>query len=224
MFDKMVKKIKRTLGYPIVPVELSDADILEIITDCMEDLYEYSSDYEVITVPTSKVIDLSALAGLAKVKDVVQADGSIVDSDEGIASVILGMQGGVYTQDYHNLVQSRMILKAQQRLVSSTTKSLSWRVVGTKLYVDSPDEVTSVTITYVKTWDDESKMDRYWNQMLTRYAGARVNEVIGRARNKYKSSEGLYEVDSSMLDTALEDINKIFEELRTNDVLFPSEL
>ena len=88
----------------------------------------------------------------------------------------------------------------------------------------APSDVSYITVVYTNTWEDESTMDTYWNQMLTRYATARVNEVVGRARSKYKSSEGLYEVDSTMLDTALEDITKIFEELRSNDLLLPSEL
>ena len=223
MSDKMVKKIKRNLGFPIVPVELLDAEILEIIEDCKDDLYEYSSDYGFITVPVTTSIDLSTLPS-TRVKDVIIGSSDSTDTGDGISEALLGLQGGVYTADYRNLIQSRMLLKSQQRLVSSVSEPLNWRTAGGFLYLDAPSDVSHITVVYVNTWEDESTMDTYWNQMLTRYATARVNEVVGRARSKYKSSEGLYEVDASMLDTALEDITKIFEELRSNDLMLPSEL
>lgn len=223
MFDKMVKKIKRNLGFPIVPVELPDTEILEIIEDCKDDLYEYSSDYGIMTVPVTPSIDLSTLPS-TRIKDVIIGSSDSSDSGDGISEALLGLQGGVYTADYRNLIQSRMLLKSQQRLVASVSKPLSWRVANSFLYLDAPSEIQYVTVVYIKPWEDEATMDSYWNQMLTRYSTARVNEVIGRARSKYKSSEGLYEVDATMLDTALEDITKIFEELRSSDLMLPSEL
>lgn len=222
LHEKMIKKIKRTLGYPIVPVELPDSEILEIIQDCASELYEYSSEYKFVTLPVAKSIDLSQFTDLVLVKDVKYATSDTTDS-QGLEGLVVGIQGGVYTQDYHNLIQNRMILKAQQRLVTSVTDPLSWRVNGTELYIDYPDGVSAITIMYIKSWDD-GILSPYWDKMLTRYSTARVNEVVGRARSKYKSSEGLYEVDASMLDTALEDITQIFEELRASDIMLPSEL
>ena len=94
MFDKMVKKIKRTLGFPIVPVELPDTEILEIIEDCKDDLYEYSSDYGFITVPVTASIDLSTLPS-TRVKDVIVGSSDSSDSGDGISEALLGLQGGV---------------------------------------------------------------------------------------------------------------------------------
>lgn len=218
-FDRMITKIKRTLGYPIVPVELLDDDILAIIQDACEDLYEYSSDYEAKTLPFTTMIDLTTIEDLALVRDVQSASNTSGGSDSLVPYV-----GPGYIKGYNDLIDTRMIIKSQQRLANSLTKPLSWRVVGKKLMIDAPTDTSSVTVLYVKKWEDESELDSYWNSILTKYATAKVHEVVGRARSKYKSSEGLYEVDASMLDSAQETINTILEELRASDILMASEL
>lgn len=221
MVDNILRKVKYSLGYPIVDVELKDEHIVQIIQDSMKELNNFSSDVVTQTVSVQgRVIDLTSITDLYEVLEVIESS-----SLKGVANygqALMGMEGGYsITQTSGSIrpIQRAMIIRSQEKLISTLDPEVCWDRVGNELYLSK--DMTSCTLNYIKKWVNEVDLDNYWESIIIRHASNNVKILIGRARRKYKSSKSLHEIDDTMLDEGTNDQIELMKELREKQLILP---
>lgn len=231
--DKLLRRVKGELGYPVVTIELDDENINEIIKDSMDFINEYSNNFGAITtnIESGNSIDLKNYPDIYKVVKVMDSNTKSSGGDLTPEDMVFGSTaykrgiryGGSITsgQCCHSVDISQVIMlnKVQDKFASSLSRELHFSVLGNTLYI--PDETGSVTLIYIKKIDETNVNDEdpIVEEWIVRHASATLKKLLGKARKRYTSSKALFELDTDIYSEGEQELEKLMEELRNSDLI-----
>lgn len=220
--DDYIENIMIKLGSPIVDIESKD-QVEEIVKIAFEELKSYISDTETLTLPYSKVIDVSEYS----INNVVYLMRSKNVSGPGGFQDIMYIysRANAFGTSYTLADYSRTLLAQQNRNALATDLDFHFDKRENKLYVYAQQPVpTYITLVYTRDYEDVSDIiEPYWQNMLKRLSLAMTKEVLGRIRGKYTLNSATYNLDSDkLLAEAQAELTEIRTYLNNNsDLLLP---
>lgn len=219
--DDYVNYIKLSLGSSVVTVEIED-DIPSIVKMAFDELKNYITDAETMTVPYATVIDLK---------------------DKNVANVIYVMRGNcknglgnlqdimyIYSRQsalssYTITDYTRALLTMQNKSALATDMDFEYDKRNDKLYLYAQNMVpATVTLVYTREYTDVSEIiEPFWQNLLRRLSIAMTKEVLGRVRGKYNLNSATYNLDAdALLSEAQSELTEIRTYLNSNsDMLLP---
>ena len=216
----IVKYIERQLGGQVLDLELTPADIVDIINDSFMEVKHYIEDLYTVTVPYSECIDLS--------KYNVHSVESVLRSEDAIATgatfpipamIMTNNITGVYNlNNYANALLTKRNINT-----ISTDMEFYWDGPNKKLYlVANPIRPISVTIKFKPEYFSvEDIHEDYWDTQIRRLALGQCKVALGRIRSKYTSNSSKFQLDgNTLLQEGQTEIQEIRQRLDENRNLF----
>lgn len=194
---KIVQYIESQLGGQVLELELTPADIKQIVEQAFEEIVHYMTDLYTVTVPYAQCIDLKKY-NIDSVDSVLRGDDSILT---GIPYMIPAMDysnvTGVYNIDaYANALQVKRNLNTL-----STDMDFVWDKPNRKLYLTAnPNIPTKVTIVFKPEYHSvEDIREQHWETQLRKLALGMTKVILGRIRSKYTSNSAKFQLDGNTL-------------------------
>lgn len=216
-----VDNIKLQLGASIVTVEV-ESDIADIVRLAFNELKNYISDNETITVPYRQVIDLTDMK-IANISYVMRSKTATGPGGFQDIMYIYTRQGamGMYSlSDY-----ARSLLAQQNKNMIATDLDFHYDKRNENLYIYAQQPVPNyVTLMYTPDYESvEEIIEPFWQQLLQRLSLALTKEVLGRVRGKYTPLSAAYSLDADkLLAEAQQELTEIRAYLQSNsDMLLP---
>lgn len=220
--EEYIENLKLDLTGGILNLELNDKQLESVVKKSLWELQRYTNETKLMTIPFSKCIDLTN-SNISAVVNVYRPNKSgEVDTDksEGISSQdpMSMQQWMVYSTGYgmYNLSDWLMNYSAYNTMqqisnTSSTDLAYKFDKSENKLYVNTVDSLTMITIEYIPIYQsvEDVKMD-YWQDMLYKLSLANTKRILGRIRTKFSQTNPLWETDGA---TILEEGNTEYKEL-----------
>lgn len=224
---KMIKRVKRELGYPLIDIELDDDAIQEIVEDSIEDLNPYAGHYKAQTVNlTNGYADLTTYEDIFEVVGIISAESDTTITNDGLSDIAVDCLGYMTNSNspYTKFTDRLLLQAARKKLISSFTEDTNFKVVNDILYV-SPT-YSQITIEYRPKWttDDISSMTNEMYTMLSRYVLDKCKITIGRARKKYSSNNAVFNLDVDILEEGQSDLDELLKNLNENQLILPEFL
>lgn len=209
------------LGSSVINVEVEDI-LSDIVDMSFNELKNYITDVETMTLPFSSVIDLSG----KKVANVVYLMRSRTTTGPG------GLQDAMYiysrqsvSSSYSMRDYSRSILAKQNMSLLSTDLDFNHDKREEKLYIHvHQPHPTKITLVYTPEYEHvEEIIEPFWQNLLKRLSVAHAKEILGRIRGKYQLNSATYNLDSDqLLSEAQAELSDIRAYLNANtDILLP---
>lgn len=220
-----VDYVMKNLGNQILKIELSEAQVEEVVKMALGELTHYINDTKSITVPYNSVIDTSKWPLKVSVVNYVMRGQSAINYIPVDAISSYYVNGVRFGNGGLNLDQISTALQAQGNMNAiSTDLDFRFEKDEQKLYVTcNAVKPKSLTIDYMPEYTcvDDIK-EPYWQNYLKRFSLAMTKVILGRIRSKYKLNSSQYSLDG---DTMLSEGNSELQEIRTtlqnnNDSLF----
>lgn len=235
--EKVLRRVKGELGYPVVTIEVKDEDIKDIIRDSVEFINEYSNSLNAITVPidSGNSIDLSQYPEIYKVVKVMEDKTST--SGEGYRSEMMLMGSLAFGRSVrtgyssgcpygHTVDSSQLIMlnKAREKFLNSMAREINFSVLGSRVYI--PNRTGTVTLIYIPRLDPESisSNDPVIVDYVIRYASATLKKLVGKARKRYTSSKALFEHDTDVYSEGEQEMDKLMEELKGSSLILAESI
>lgn len=213
---KIVKYIERQIGGDVLELELTPAQIKEIVDDAFDELKHYISDTYTVTVPFAKCIDLKKY-NIDAVDRVTRTNDSILSGTSYLVPVAMypNTYSGIYdVQDFANALMVKKNLN-----ILSTDMDYHWDKPNRKLYISAnPQTPSFVTISFKpEYYSCEDIREMFWETKLKRLALAMAKIIIGRIRSKYTPNNATFGLDGpTMLQEGLSELQAIRDELDEN--------
>lgn len=194
---KIVQYIESQLGAQVLDIELTPAQIKQIVEQCFEELVHYMTDIYTVTVPYANCIDLSKY-NIDTVESVLRAQDSI---QTGLVFDIYGVSlanitGSLDLDSYTNALLTKRNLN-----ILSTDMDFIWDKPNKKLYlVANPNQPSAVTINFKPEYFSvEDIREQHWDTQLRKLALGTTKIVLGRIRSKYTSNSSKFQLDGQTL-------------------------
>lgn len=220
--DDYCENILTKLGSPILDIEAKD-QVEQVVKMAFEEIKSYIADTETLTLPYSKVIDVSD----HKINNVVYLMRSKNVSGPGGFQDIMYIYSrtAAFGTSYSLADYSRTLLAQQNRNALATDLDFHFDKRENKLYIYAQQPVpTYVTLVYTRDYEDVSEIiEPYWQNMLKRLSLAMMKEVLGRIRGKYNLNSATYSLDADkLLAESQAELTEIRTYLNNNsDLLLP---
>lgn len=208
------------LGGDFIELEIKDS-FNKVVNQSLEELKEYLTLNQFVTVPYSNRIDLSKY----KVRSIIavyreQASDSVTNSAGSTDAFLLsvGMVQGI-PYDMNRYIQLMKVRQIKNTI--STDLDYIWN--DPYLYIHQNSMKSSlVTIEYTPAIESvEDITDDYWIGKLKKLCLANAKIILGRVRGKYKLANALYDNDSQqILSEGLQEKQEIMNFLQENSDTF----
>ena len=235
-YEEIIEEIRLTLTGGIIDLGLDDKTLKQVINKALRELNGYCDETKLITVPFSKCIDLSGF-NVRYVSNVYRTDAvgsgtsgqtssSYINSSNGISDVDPMMANWyIYSNGYsmYNLNDWVLNYSAYNVLnqienTISTDLAFTYEDENNKLYVNTVDSPSYITIRYVPMFKDPSELkEDYWIDILLQLSIAYTKIILGRIRSRYNLNNGLWSGDgATLLEEGNEELTRLQEILRAN--------
>lgn len=226
--DELVRRVKYSVGYPVVTIEADDDVIVNIINDSMRELNKYSNEIAAKTVQIEKgnSIDLKNHPDIYRVLKVMEEKNQKSVTDNILGEVVsyprIGSRVGSYGSSAccHMYDSSQMMLlyKTLGQFRSSMQKDLDFSEYGQTLYI--PDKTGTVTLIYIVRWskEDYDSISDDMKNLIVRHASNSLKMLLGKARKKYTSNKAVFELDSDIYSEGESDQRELMEELKSLEI------
>lgn len=227
--DEILRRVKYSIGYPVVTVELPDEEIQNIIKDSMKSMNKYSNEISAGTVSIEKgnSIDLKNHPEIYRVLRVLEprdtspfgATNNVMGSDiafsrSGVRSV--SIFGGCTCR--FDSGQMAMLYKTAEKFNSSMQDDIEFAEYNSIIYI--PDRTGDVTLVYIPKWDP-GKIENISDEMIdliVKHASCKLKMLLGKARKRYTSNKALFEMDYDIYSEGEEELNNLMEELKSLEI------
>jgi len=211
------------LGSSVVTVEIEE-DIPRIVEMAFNELKNYITDVETMTVPYSQVIDLTDKQ-VANIIYVMRGHNNSGPGGFQDVMYIYSRQSALNT--YTLTDYERALLAQQNKNALATDMDFYYDKRNEKLYLYAQQALpTTVTIAYTMEYKSvEEIIEPHWQNILKRLAVAMTKEVLGRVRGKYTLNSAAYNLDAdTLLSESQAELTAIREYLHANsDIVFPMD-
>lgn len=224
--DDYVKYIRLQLGGTILKLEC-DESIPDIVEMAFNELRNYVTDIDTITVPYSSCIDVSKY-DMAVVHYIMRGTASSMGLSQLQDAMYLyvNQSNWALQSDYAERIANAMLIQQNKSMIS-TDLDFDYDKRENKLYVYCHQmRPQTITIAYSRELHSvEDIYEPFWQDKLKKLALAMTKEVLGRIRSKFTPSNATYTLDgNTLLSEAQSELADIREFLDTNsDVLFPMD-
>ena len=224
--DEYVKWIELNLGGTVVALECKE-QLPEIVEMAFEELKNYITDIDTLTLPYNRVIDLSKY-NVASVHYVMRGSNNSTSLQQLQDSMYLyiNQSNWALQSDYSDRIANAMLI-AQNKSMISTDLDHYYDKLNNKLYIHAQQlRPTTITIAYSREYRAvEDIYEPFWQEKLRRLALALTKEILGRIRSKYTPQNATYQLDgATLLSEAQAELTAIRTWLDSNsDVLFPMD-
>lgn len=224
--DNYVSWIRLQLGGTVVAIEC-DEQLPQIVDMAFQELRNYITDIETLTLPFNRVIDLSEFK-VANVHYVMRGSNNSTSLQQLQDSMYLyvNQSNWALQSDYADRIANAMLI-AQNKSMISTDLDHYYDKQENKLYIHAQQlRPTSLTIAYTREYESvEDIYEPFWQEKLRRLALALTKEILGRIRSKYTPQNATYQLDgATLLSEAQSELSAIRQWLDSNsDMLFPMD-
>lgn len=224
--DEYVKWIRLQLGGTVLKLEC-DESIPEIVEMSFNELKNFITDIDTLTLPFSTVIDLSSY-NVASVHYIMRGASNSAGLTQLQDSMYLyiNQSNWALQSNYAERVANAMLIQ-QNKALLSTDLDFQFDKLNNTLYVFCQQlQPRSITIAYTKEFKSvEDIFEPFWQEKLRRLALAHTKEILGRIRSKYTSNTSSYQLDGeTLLSEAQAELSDIRQFLDSNsDMLFPMD-
>lgn len=205
----IVRYIEKQLGGDVLELELTPAQVKEIVDEAFDELKHYISDTYTITVPFSKCIDLKKY-NIDAVDRVTRCNDSILSGTSYLVPIAMypNTVTGIYdVQDYANALMVKKNLN-----ILSTDMDYHWDKPNRKLYISAnPQTPSFVTISFKpEYYSCEDIREMYWETQLRKMALAMAKIITGRIRSKYTPNNATFDLDGpTILQEGLTELQNV---------------
>ncbi len=205
----IVRYIEKQLGGDVLELELTPAQVKEIVDEAFDELKHYISDTYTITVPFSKCIDLKKY-NIDAVDRVTRCNDSILSGTSYLVPIAMypNTVTGIYdVQDYANALMVKKNLN-----ILSTDMDYHWDKPNRKLYISAnPQTPSFVTISFKpEYYSCEDIREMYWETQLRKMALAMAKIITGRIRSKYTPNNATFGLDGpTILQEGLTELQNV---------------
>lgn len=226
--SEYLSEIRLELTGNILELELDDKTLEQIVNKALREVQRYIDSTKLMTIPYAKCIDLTD-SKVSSVSRVYRVDGF------GLTDYTGGQVDPFYAQAFfsfssganmYNLSQFTANFGAwntmlQIRNTISTDLQFQEDKQSHKLYINTLDNPTFITIEYVPKFEDVSEVESdYWIDIICRMSIALTKLYVGRVRSRYSQSNALWTQDGeTLLAEANEELTNLRETLRVNSQL-----
>lgn len=224
--DDYVNWIKLTLGGTVVSLECEE-QLPQIVEMAFEELKNYITDIDTLTLPFNNVLDLSNY-NVASVHYIMRGSNNSTSLQQLQDSMYLyiNQSNWALQSDYADRIANAMLIQQNKSMIS-TDLDFYFDKLENKLYIHSQQLCpTSITIAYTREYNAvEDIYEPFWQEKLRRLALALTKEILGRIRSKYTPSNATYQLDgATLLSEAQAELTELRQWLDANsDVLFPMD-
>lgn len=211
------------LGSSVVTVEIED-DVPRIVELAFNELKNYITDIETMTLPYSNVIDLTD----KKVANVIYVMRGHNNSGPGGFQDVMYIYSRQSALNTYTLTDyARALLAQQNKNTLATDLDFHYDKRNEKLYLYAQQALpTTVTLAYTPEYESvEEIIEPHWQNLLKRLSVAMTKEVLGRVRGKYTLNSATYNLDAdTLLSEAQAELTAIRDYLHANsDMLLPMD-
>lgn len=205
----IVRYIEKQLSGDVLELELTPAQVKEIVDEAFDELKHYISDTYTITVPFSKCIDLKKY-NIDAVDRVTRCNDSILSGTSYLVPIAMypNTVTGIYdVQDYANALMVKKNLN-----ILSTDMDYHWDKPNRKLYISAnPQTPSFVTISFKpEYYSCEDIREMYWETQLRKMALAMAKIITGRIRSKYTPNNATFGLDGpTILQEGLTELQNV---------------
>lgn len=229
-----INEIKLELTGNLLSLEVTDDTLELVVKKAFREVQRFIDTTKLITVPFSKCIDLSS----SKVSSVTRIFRSVgylgsasQDSNNMQVDPMYAMQwqfltgsGDIYNLNDWIMNYASWNTVLQMRNTTSTDLSFKQDKQAEKLYINTLDKPTTITIEFVPKFEDVNEITSdYWIDILVRMSIALTKMTLGRIRSRYIQSNALWTQDGeTLLQEGNKEIETLRETLRVNSqLMFP---
>lgn len=222
--DDYVNWIRLQLGGTVVTLECEE-QLPEIVEMAFQELRNYITDIDTLTLPFNRVIDLSSY-NVATVHYVMRGSNNSTSLQQLQDSMYLyiNQSNWALQSDYADRIANAMLI-AQNKSMISTDLDFYYDKLYSKLYIHAQQlRPTTITIAYTREYEKvEDIFEPFWQEKLRRLALGLTKEILGRIRSKYTPTNATYQLDgATLLNEAQAELSEIRQWLDSNsDMLFP---
>lgn len=229
--EEYVEYIKLSLGSPIINIELTDKDLLDIVNMAFKEIVHYITDTDTLTIKYREKIHMEDYKDNEKDR-IINVDTIVYVQRSNTPNRIADYQDIMYLMNRQSTLNTvsltdydRALLTTQVKNTISTDLDFYWDKKYKNLYVyanyPKPD---FITIVYIPVYNSIEEIEEsYWQNLLKRLAKGLTKEVLGRIRGKYKVPGAQYSLDSEQLlsesQQELSEVRRILDE--NSDMLLP---
>lgn len=227
--SEYIADLKLQLTGNLLELEIDDKTLEQVFNMALRELQRYINETKLVTVHYSSCIDLSELncSTVTRIFRAASFNSGTLQEQTGVSSAdpMWAQRWAIYSNGYGMYNMTDWLLNYMSyntiQQVSSTFRTdlaFTYDKQSEKLYVDMSSDNGDLTIEYIPVFKDVSEIKSdYWQDMLKRLAVALTKQILGRIRSKYKSSNGLWEIDgSTILEEGNTELQTLRDELRTN--------
>ena len=224
--DDYVNWISLNLGGTVIALECQD-QLPQIVEMAFEEIRNYITDIDTLSLPYNRVIDLSAY-NVNTVHYVMRGSNNSTSLQQLQDSMYLyiNQSNWALQSDYADRIANAMLI-AQNKSMISTDLDFYHDKLQNKLYVHAQQlRPTTITIAYTREYKAvEDIYEPFWQEKLRRLALALTKEILGRIRSKYTPTNATYQLDgATLLSEAQQELTAIRTWLDSNsDMLFPMD-
>lgn len=217
-----VDEIKLALTGGLLELEVSDDIIQKIVNSAMREVQRYITSTKIITLPYTKVIDLTkykvnAVTKVLRATGAGLSESSYEDTYDPIQLSFYQFASGVgnlynFNRYTYNLGAWNTAQQVENTL--STDLAYYFSKDDSKLYINTTlSNSTNVTIEYVPRYDNvEEITSDFWIDVIMRLSKALTKVYVGRIRSRFTQNNALWDNDG---ETLLNEGNTELAELRT---------
>lgn len=227
--SEYIADLKLQLTGNLLELEIDDKTLEQVFNMALRELQRYINETKLVTVHYSSCIDLSELncSTVTRIFRAASFNSDTLQEQTGVSSVdpMWAQRWAIYSNGYGMYNMTDWLLNYMSyntiQQVSSTFRTdlaFTYDKQSEKLYIDMSGDNGDLTIEYIPVFKDVSEIKSdYWQDVLKRLAVALTKQILGRIRSKYKSSNGLWEIDgSTILEEGNTELQTLRDELRTN--------
>ena len=224
--EDYVKWIRLQLGGTVLQLECEE-QLPEIVEMSFNELRNYITDINYLTLPYNNVIDLTGMK-VAIVHYIMRSNSQVsgLSQLQDAMYLYINQSNWAMQNDYVDRVANALLI-AQNKSALSTDLDFNYDKQHNKLYVYAqqlrPD---AITIAYTPEYNNvEDIYEPYWQNLLRRLAIAHTKEILGRIRSKYTANSSTYQLDGDkLISEAQQELADIRAQLDANsDLLFPMD-
>lgn len=216
----IVRFIERQLGGQVLDIELTPADIKDLVDDSFQEVKHYISDLFTVTVPYTQCIDLKdynvhSVEMVLRGQDSMTTAGAFPVPAMVMASNVTGM---------YDLTQYQNALLVKQSMNTiSTDLDFHFDEPNKKLYVvANPVAPSRITIVFKpEYYSVEDIHEDYWETQIRKLALGLSKIALGRIRSKYTSNSTKFQLDgNTLLAEGQAEVAEVRQRLDANRNLF----
>lgn len=227
--EDLVRRVKYSVGYPVVTVELPDEEIRKIIQDSMKELNKYSNEIsaKTVSIESGNSIDLKNHKEIYRVLKVLEESNNKGKADEVIGEVVsyprlgtrsVSISPGTACSHMFDTGQMMILYRTLGQFRSSLQKDLDFSEYGSCIYI--PDKTGLVTLVYIVKWnpDDVDSISDDMKNLIIRHASNNLKMLLGKARKRYTSNKAVFELDTDIYSEGESDQKDLMEELKSLEI------